>query len=164
MEYRKALWLAPLALVIHNFEEYLTMPTFTSRHWQDLPVVISNIAAMGSDQFSAALIIVTLLAILFTFLGSISAANGPGMFIAFTTQGAMLINAVQHIFGSIWLRNYTPGVLTSVILYLPLLSYLILRALKEGYISRKLMIYSFILGTIMLLPIILLAKYIASIL
>lgn len=164
MEYRRALWLGPLVLVIHNFEEYLTMPAFNTRHSQDLPAFVRNIAAMSSDQFSIALIIVTMLAILFTFLGGISEANKPGMFLAITTQAALLINGAQHIIGSIWLRTYTPGVLTSLILYLPLLSYLILRALKEGYISKKLLTYSFIWGIIMLLPVILLAKYIASIL
>jgi len=162
MEYRKALWLAPLLLVIHNFEEYLTMPAFISRYWQDLPAFISNITSWSSHQFSVALIIVTLIAFLFTYFGSISEANGTGMFLAITTQVVLLINAVQHIGASIWLRTYTPGVLTSIILYLPLLSYLILRSLKEGYISKKLLIYSFILGIAMLLPIILAVKYIAS--
>jgi hypothetical protein len=31
----KAMWLTPLLLVIHNFEEQLTMQTFISRYWQD---------------------------------------------------------------------------------------------------------------------------------
>ena len=163
MEYRKLLWLAPLLLVLHNIEEYLTMPTFISRHGQDLPAFISNIM-MSREQFSVALIIVTLLAFLFTFWGSQGEANGIGMFLAVTTQAVLLINAVQHIVASIWLRNYTPGVLTAIILYLPLVSYLTIRALKEGYVSKKLVIYAFILGTAILLPIILLAKYVASIL
>ncbi|MFZ2538734.1 MAG: HXXEE domain-containing protein [Oscillospiraceae bacterium] len=164
MEYRKALWLATLLLVVHNVEEFMTMPPFISRHGQDLPTLIRKATAMSSEQFSVALIIVTLFAFLFTFWGSNSEANGTGMFLAITTQIILLINAVQHIIASIWLGIYTPGVLTAIILYLPLLSYLILRALKEGYISKKLIIYSFILGTFMLLPIILLAKTIASIL
>ncbi|MEN6461098.1 MAG: HXXEE domain-containing protein [Syntrophomonas sp.] len=162
MEYRKALWVAPLLLVIHNFEEYLTMPTFIAGHWRDLPGFISNITSWSSHQFSIALIIVTLMAFLFTYFGSISKANGTGMFIAITTQVVLLINAVQHIAASIWFRTYTPGVLTSIILYLPLLSYLILQSLKEGYISKKQLIYSIILGTTMLLPIILLIKWVAS--
>ncbi len=164
MEYRKALWLAPLLLVIHNIEEYLTMPTFISRHGQDLPAFIGNSLAISSEQFSIALMIVTLLAFLFTFLGSIGEANGICIFLAITTQAVLLINAVQHIVASIWLRNYIPGVLSSIVLYLPLLSYSILRALKEGYVSKKMIIYSFILGLSLLLPIILLAKYVASIL
>jgi hypothetical protein len=81
---------------------------------------------------------------------------------AITTQVVLLINAVQHIGASVWLRTYTPGVLTSVILYLPLLSYLIWRALTEGYISKKLLGYSFFVGAILLFPIILLARWAGS--
>lgn len=80
MEYRRVLWLAPLLLVIHNFEEYLTAPNFFASHWRELPAFISNITAWNSHQFSIALIIVTLLVFLFTYLGSISESNGTGMF------------------------------------------------------------------------------------
>ncbi|MDD3364061.1 MAG: HXXEE domain-containing protein [Syntrophomonas sp.] len=162
MKYRQAMWLAPLLLIIHNLEEYLTMSAFISRHLEDLPAFYKKMA-MSSEQFTQALIIVTVLAVLLTFGGSISEANGIGMLLAVTTQAGLLINAVQHIAASIWLGTYTPGVITSIFLYLPVISYLILRAFREGYISKKLIIYSFILGIAMLLPVILLAKYIALI-
>lgn len=161
MEYRQVLWLTPILLLIHNFEEYLTMPVFIVRHGQDLPAFINNITSWSRDQLGLALIIVTLMAFLFTYWGSIGEAKGTGMFLATTTQTVLLINGVQHIAASVWFRTYTPGVLTAIVFYLPLLSYIILRALKEGCISGKLLIYSFILGAAMILPIILLIKWAA---
>jgi hypothetical protein len=59
LEYRNVLWAARLLLVIHNFEEFLAMPAFVSRHSQDIPAFLGKMMAMGSIQFAIALIIVS---------------------------------------------------------------------------------------------------------
>ena len=61
-----------------------------------------------------------------------------------TTQ---VINACFHIFFSFYFQDFSPGVITGVLLYLPV-NYLILSAaIKEGYIGGiKEIIYLFVIG------------------
>lgn len=137
MQYRKIIWLSPILLTFHNIEEYLTMSSFVSSYSQVYPTQIRMYVSFVMDHFSFMLISVTLLGFLITLLGSKSKALSTGMYVFVITQIIILLNAVQHISCSIWLRSYTPGVITSFFLYLPVLSYLIVRAFREGYVGKS---------------------------
>ena len=113
------------------------MSSFVSSNWQVYPAQIRMYIAFIIDHFSVTIISVTLLGFLVTYLGSKSKAHSAGMYVLVITQIILLLNAAQHITGSIWLRSYTPGVITSVFLYLPVLSYLIVRAFRNGYVGKS---------------------------
>jgi hypothetical protein len=46
----------------------------------------------------------------------------------------MLQNAIQHIYWLIYFKRYAPGVITSILMVIPFGSYLIARALQEGFV------------------------------
>lgn len=137
MAFRKLMWLTPILVVFHNIEEYLTMTAFLTAHGLEIPAGLSKYTAEMAEHFSAALVIVTVMIFLITYIGSISKVNSAGRLLFFFTQVLLLLNAVQHIFGSIWLRAYTPGVITAIGLYLPVLSYLIIQAFRQDYVFNK---------------------------
>lgn len=68
---------------------------------------------------------------------------------------AMLANVlIPHVAVSIAMRRYMPGVATGVLLSLPLLSLMVLLALREGYVSSwKAAAYSIGLSGLLLLSI-----------
>jgi len=43
-------------------------------------------------------------------------------------------NALQHVFWLIYFREYAPGVVTSVLLLIPMVCYLTARAVQQGYV------------------------------
>lgn len=137
MEYRKIIWLTPILLTIHNIEEYLTMPAFITSHWQDYPAFLNKYIAFMADHFSLVLLNVTLLVFLITYIGSLSKPNSPGMLLLFIMQVILLLNGLQHILSSIWIREYVPGAITSISLYLPILGYSIFLAVKEELVFKR---------------------------
>jgi hypothetical protein len=44
-------------------------------------------------------------------------------------------NALQHIFWTFYFKQYAPGVVTAVLLIIPLGCYIVVRALQAGYAS-----------------------------
>ena len=47
----------------------------------------------------------------------------------------MLVNVfVPHLPAALWFRSYAPGVVTAVLVNLPLMSYLAVRALREQWV------------------------------
>ena len=46
----------------------------------------------------------------------------------------MLQNAIQHIYWSLYFKRYAPGVITSTLMVIPFGSYLVSKAVQEGYV------------------------------
>jgi hypothetical protein len=68
---------------------------------------------------------------------------------------AMLANVlIPHIAATVAMRSYMPGVVTGVALNLPVLSLLVVLALRQGYVSGwKAAAYSVVVGGFLLLSI-----------
>ena len=53
-------------------------------------------------------------------------------------QATLLLNALWHVSAAVWLsRGYVPGLVTAVGLNLPLSVYLLRRARREAWVSRR---------------------------
>lgn len=106
-----------------------------------------------------ALICITLLAYLFSFLYMLYANNGIIRYVYFGFVGAMILNAIfPHLIATIVLRQYAPGVITGILLNVPCYSLLISFAVKSNVISlTEVLVSTVIVGGIMLaiLPILL---------
>jgi hypothetical protein len=59
---------------------------------------------------------------------------------------AIFFNVFFHAGATVYFRTYCPGLITALILYLPLFFFVIQRALSEGLISSKLAIVSFVIA------------------
>ena len=123
-------WLFPIAVLVHNAEEAITMPAWASHHAAQLPVEPPSAA-----EIRIALLLLTL-AVFGVTLGS--AKKGRESIWAYLLFGGivtMLLNVfVPHVPASLAFRGYTPGVITAVGINLPLMTLLAALALREKWV------------------------------
>ena len=78
----------------------------------------------------------TVLAFAVTGLSDLSGKQSAWTYLAFGYMATVLANVlIPHIAFTVALRSYMPGVATAVTLNLPVLSLLVVLALKEEYVS-----------------------------
>jgi hypothetical protein len=130
MTFRKLQWLFPIAVTLHNAEEAIWMPRWSAGHAAQLPV-----HPPGAAEIIAALVVFTAAAFAVTYL---SARRGPESIWAYLTFGyivAMLANVfVPHVPAAIVFRGYAPGLVTAVLINLPVMGILVNRMLREGWV------------------------------
>jgi hypothetical protein len=129
MSFQHLEWLFPLVITLHNAEESLWFPVWSRRagRWYD-PV------APGVFRF--AVVILTLLAYLVTGLSFISGKQTVWTYLAFGSMAVTLVNVlIPHILASVVTRSYMPGLATGLALNLPVLSLLVVLAVRQGYVS-----------------------------
>jgi len=131
MTFGKLQWLFPVAVALHNAEEAIWLPVWDARHAAELPI-----RPPGAVEFRVVLVVLTLAAFAVTYLSS---RRGPESIWAYLTFGSivtMLANVVvPHVPAAILFRGYAPGVVTAVLINLPLTSWLAWRAVREGWVS-----------------------------
>jgi hypothetical protein len=119
----------PIAITLHNIEEALWLPQwsqFAKRYHRQV----------GRNEFYFALICVTLIAYLSSFLFLFFNEVVILRYIYFGFVGAMILNAIfPHLIATIVLKRYAPGVITGILMNVPCLSFLIIIAIKENVIS-----------------------------
>jgi len=139
------IWIFPLTITLHNIEEALWLPSWSQK-------VNRYHKPVGKNEFYFALICVTLLAYLFSFLYMLYANNGIIRYVYFGFVGSMILNAIfPHLIATIVLRQYAPGVITGILLNVPCYSLLISFAVKSNVISlTEVLVSTVIVGGIML--------------
>jgi hypothetical protein len=148
MSFQSLLWFFPIAVTLHNVEEAIWFPEWTkrTRRW---PVPV----APGVFRFAVA--VLTILAFAVTWLSARSGKQSVWTYLVFGCMVVTLANAlVPHIALTIAMRRYMPGVATAVAINLPLLSLLVVAAIREGYVSGlKAAVYSVGVGGLLLVVI-----------
>ena len=125
-----------LAITLHNLEEALWLP-----RWSQLDTSFQK--PVTPNEFHFAVLIITALAYLVTFL-YLNFSNSNAIkwaFIGFL--GSMIFNAIfPHLIGTLLMKTYVPGLATALLLNIPIntvilykLHTLNLVTLKEIFIS-----------------------------
>ena len=129
MSYRNLMWLFPIVLTLHNAEEAIWLPG-----WSKRAVIWHSPVTPGFFRFVVT--VLTVLAFAVTWLSAESGKQTVWTYLAFGYMVAVLANVlIPHLALTVMLRSYMPGVATGVVLNLPVLSLLVVMALKEGYVS-----------------------------
>jgi hypothetical protein len=129
MSFQSLEWLFPIVITLHNTEEAIWLPG-----WSKRAVLWHSPVTPGSFRF--AVVVLTVLAFAVTWLSAISGKQTVWTYLAFGYMAAVLANVlIPHIALTVTLRSYMPGVATAVALNLPVLSLLVVLALREGYVS-----------------------------
>ena len=124
-------WAFPLALTIHNIEEAIFLPSWSKGSGKWHPSV-------ENYQFRFAVLILTFLGFLVTYLSHRDGAHSMGACLLTSYALAMAINVIfPHLFASLAMRKYAPGLITGVFLNLPVCGIIVYLSLKSGYISLK---------------------------
>jgi hypothetical protein len=119
------LWLFPVAYALHEAEEWNIM-TWYHRNYADLPP--------ATDRSARTWIVFASLASFVWF--ALASLPGSPSVAALTCLPAIALaiqNALQHVYWLFLFRQYAPGVITSVLLVIPIGGYLVARAVRQGH-------------------------------
>lgn len=121
------LWIFLIIAAIHELEEW-NIDQFERRHFSGLPPA-------ATDK-SARMVIAYVIAIGLLWVSAAALTGSPATaaWIIMPAVAFMIMNALQHIFWTIYFRQLAPGVISSIILVIPYGLYLIAEALRQGYI------------------------------
>lgn len=126
MSFLTAIWLLPVALLFHEAEEWNIL-RWEQRNFVNLPVK-TNVSVRTF------LVVFTLFGFLWTALAALPNNPTIAAFVFLPFAAGAFLNALQHLFYTIYFRQYAPGVITSVVLYLPIVGYLTTRAIEENLV------------------------------
>lgn len=129
LSFSSALLLAPLAYAVHHAEEHLL---FNFRAWRLRYFADNN--ALSTEAVLVVLMSVSMVYLLFH--ATIRTKVTVWMAITFL-MATQVHNALFHLGGTLWFSDFSPGLITALILYLPV-NFLIARAaLNEGMITPQ---------------------------
>jgi hypothetical protein len=135
MAFEKLQWLFPIAVALHNGEESMTMPAWVAQHAGQLPLP-QLVHPPSAGVIRAALLVLTLAAFVVTYLSARKGKQSVWAYLLFGGIVAMLVNVlVPHVPATLVFHGYTPGTVTAVLINLPLMSWLAVRAVREGWVS-----------------------------
>jgi hypothetical protein len=129
LDFREIEWLFPFVLTLHNAEEAIWLPEWSKR-------VGSWFRPVAPGVFRFAVVVVTLLVYVLTWLSANSGKQSVWTYLVFGSIAVALVNVlIPHLAATIVQRSYMPGVATAVLLNLPVMSLLVVLAVREGYVS-----------------------------
>jgi hypothetical protein len=129
MSFQQLEWLFPLVITLHNAEEALWFPGWSKRagRWH---------RPVAPGVFRFAVVILTALAFVVTGLSISTGRETVWTYLVFGSMAVTLANVlIPHILASVATRSYMPGLATGVALNLPVLSLLVVLAVRQGYVS-----------------------------
>lgn len=119
-------WLFPLALAIHNVEEALWLPAWSKSAGRFHKPV-------GTFEFVFAAVVLTDLLVVVTILSGSSGKQGLVTYLFFAFNFIVLLNVFfPHLAATAVLKKYCPGLLTGILLIVPITGFLLL----FGYHNR----------------------------
>ncbi len=144
--FRKAVWLLAVSETIHNLEEAIRLPLWSATAGVWHPPV-------EPFQFRFAVAVVTLV-----FVAVIAWYSKKGATYGKYLMGGSLIVIlfnvfIPHLGASLFLMSYTPGVLSALLLNLPLSVWLLRRGLREREFSPRSLVAGTIMMAMILLPV-----------
>ncbi|MEK4229314.1 HXXEE domain-containing protein [Solibacillus sp. FSL H8-0538] len=125
-----------LAITLHNIEEAIWLP-----EWSQQATKFQKSVTPGEFRF--AVIIITVFAYLaaFTFLFVPQSNIAKWTFIGFL--GSMIINAIfPHLLATIVMKTYAPGLITGLLLNIPINSMILFQLFESQVIEYKELIIS----------------------
>jgi len=128
-KFKNLIVLGPLIYALHHFEEHII---FNFREWRLKYFPDNN--PNSTEEILVSLISLLLVAIIFHLIKKNRGSAHIILFFLMTTQ---VVNALFHVFFSIYYNDFSPGVITAICLYIPI-NYLIIKsAFNEGFLKNR---------------------------
>jgi hypothetical protein len=125
LNFLKALWLFPLAVALHEAEEW-NLVRWYERNYDDLPPMTNKSARIVLVLMSSAFLLWSAVAI-------VTQNPKVAAWILLPAMAIVFQNALQHVYWLFYFRQYVPGAITAVLLLLPTVGYLTARAVQQNY-------------------------------
>jgi hypothetical protein len=137
MSQKMALWLVPILLAVHNLEEAIFVRRVLLAAKEQLPRMLHHaVGGVSYSQFIVALLIVTTIPFVAAAAGRLEKRGGVTVYLLLAIQAVMLLNVFSHVGGLLFLRGYSPGLPTALLINFPFSVYLLHRAARERWVSR----------------------------
>ncbi len=124
-------WLFSVSVTIHNLEEAIWLPKWSisaGRWHRPIEPIVFRFAVM----------ILTLLAYIFSILASKGEKLSVGAYLVSGYALAMLLNVIfPHLTATIVLKKYTPGLATAILLNMPITIGLLYYAVNDEFVDLK---------------------------
>ena len=127
-QFKNLIVLSPLIYAIHHFEEHII---FNFIEWK-LKYFSHSAAALSTEAILSILVCIFVIFALLHLVKNNRVSAYVILYILFTIQ---VINAFFHIFFSLYYSDFSPGTITSVLLYLPVNFFIVRTAFKEGWLK-----------------------------
>ncbi len=160
LSFQTSLLLAPLAYAIHHGEEHIL---FNFREWRLRHFPDNN--ALSTETVLAILMGITMVYLLLH--ATIRKRETAWVTILFL-MATQTHNAIYHLGGTIVFADFSPGLITALILYVPVSILIARAALAEGLVTMSQLVLLFVAGGILFWafefigPIVLLVSTLAS--
>ena len=140
-KFKNLIVLGPLIYAIHHFEEHVI---FNFIEWK-LQYFEHSAAAISTEGLLSILVCILVIFALLHLVKNNRASAYVVLYILFAIQ---VINAIYHIFFSLYFSDFSPGTITAILFYLPVNFLIVRAAYKEGFL-KSYMKYGYIalLGT-----------------
>lgn len=126
LDFLSLLWLFLIFFVIHEAEEW-NISEFERRNFVGVP---STVTKKNARMWIGIICVVG-----FVWCAAATLSGNPTVaaYVFLPAIALVLGNALQHVFWTFYFRQYSPGLITAVLLLIPLGGYLVARAVQQGY-------------------------------
>lgn len=156
---KRLITLFPFLYLIHDIEEIITVENFLIAHSNIIPFQVTKV------EFALAFTLLWVLASVGCFKalsGRIFLKMKPTTYLSFLVPGILLANGIGHLFQFIFLKDYVPGLITTIFIIFPY-SFLTLKfLLTEKVLTLKKFLSYLILGFVLQVPLALVAHFISK--
>lgn len=133
--YKKVIWILAISETIHNFEEAIWLPEWSKAAGVWHPKV-------GATEFRIAVFLITVMFYVVIYYFSKN-MNSTSTFLMGGALVIVLFNVLMpHLLATVLTLNYVPGVITGVLLNVPVTLYLLKRGLQEELFTVKKIVLS----------------------
>lgn len=140
MSLRKVIWLGPLIFLIHDLEEVLFTEQWIeeNRALFEGTVIERVVGSLGYAplEFGLVIGILTILYSMISYFATKQIKTGISMNLYVATLLILFFNVFTHLGQSIYLRMYTPGVVTAIIIVLPYTLYAFRKLQADKLITK----------------------------
>ena len=127
LTYRQAIWLAPLAYAVHILEESQQFAGWASTHFA---------AGFTTAQFVKNNLIVMAVLIALSLLVTLHPRRWTALLHFFQLSAGLFHNALFHMGATAYLGVYSPGLLSAILLYLPVSYHITKLGHREGLLPN----------------------------
>ena len=139
--FKISLLFAPLAYAFHHCEESII---FNFRAWRSLYFPDNKLPS--TELMIVILMAISLVYIILHFIVQNRASAQSVIIFLMATQ---VNNMIFHTGGTIVFQDFSPGLITATLLYMPVNIFISQKALQEGWVSKRSLIVLFLLGGIL---------------
>jgi len=161
---QRLIWLFPLAFIIHDLEEVITMIPWMQQHADLVALMPIQPAVSTTAEVAVAVGYEWILTFVAAYFGARELKRGRLHWFFAGLTAALFLNVFTHLGQAVFVGGYIPGVVTVPIVLLPYMLLLGRRLFAEGFLDRRGLVRALVTGVPVGLAVVLTAHQIGRIL